>query len=267
MNYSLAHSSIGFYQVSKLLCIPVTLLIETVFGMRQQALSWLLVVGLGLIVCGMVLVTEQEIRVSTTGVVWALMAVVATSSAQIFFGPLKKGLGLDALQLMFHTAPWLSFGSFASIPLFEDTAQLLRYDFGNTALIYAVLVSCAVAVAFNAVNYVLLGLVSPMTYTVLGHAKTVLIVLAGYLFMDAAPPRPEALLGVTLAMAGVAVYSIEVHRQQQGTAMTQVSSAPAGKHGYNNTRSDNSHAENRPELNDRDSSLLTERDDADDLKV
>ncbi len=215
MNYNLAHSSIGFYQISKLFCIPVTLLIESMFNLRQQSLTCSLVVSLVLIVAGMCLVAEREVLVNSTGVTWAVLGVVATSSAQIFFGPLKKDLGLDSIQLLFHTSPWLSFGSFASIPLFERTHELLQYS--DQGVLLAIAVSCLLAVAFNVSNYVLLGLVTPMSYTVLSHVKTIAIIVLGSYLFDAAPTL-RVTAGVALAMLGVIWYSAEVHRQQVSAA-------------------------------------------------
>ncbi len=212
MNYSLAYSSIGFYQISKLFCIPVTLFIETLFGMRQQTLSVGLVFSLLLIIVGMCLVAEQEILLNTTGFIWAMLGVVATSTAQIFFGPLKKDLGLDSIQLLFHTSPWLAFGSFMSIPLFENTRSLA--DYSNGAVLPSIALSCIVAVAFNATNYVLLGLISPTSYNVLSHVKTVVIIGVGSYIFEAAPSR-RVLAGMSLAMLGVLCYSAEGQRQQQ----------------------------------------------------
>ena len=60
MNLNLAHNSVAFYQVSKLCCIPVTLFIESIFGMRKQQLTVMLVLSLLLIMGGMALVSEVK---------------------------------------------------------------------------------------------------------------------------------------------------------------------------------------------------------------
>lgn len=224
MNYSLAYSSIGFYQISKLFCIPVTLLIESMFGIRQQSLTILLIASLVLIILGMTLVVEQEILVNATGVVWAMLAVVATSSAQIFFGPLKKGLGLDSMQLLLHTSPWLAFGAFVSVPLLENTKAMLDFNLDAKYFVITLAVSCLISVAFNATNYVLLGLISPMSYTVLSHVKTVVIIVIGSYLFDSLPTQ-RVLIGICIAMVGVALYTFEQHRQSKDTSLSSINNS------------------------------------------
>lgn len=224
MNYSLAYSSIGFYQISKLFCIPVTLVIESLFGIRQQSLTILLIASLVLIILGMTLVVEQEILVNATGVVWAMLAVIATSSAQIFFGPLKKGLGLDSMQLLLHTSPWLAFGAFVSVPLLENTKAMLDFNLSAKYFFLTLAVSCLISVAFNATNYVLLGLISPMSYTVLSHVKTVVIIVIGSYLFESLPTR-RVLIGIGIAMVGVALYTFECHRQSKDPSLANVNNA------------------------------------------
>ena len=88
MNYNLAYNSIGFYQISKLFCIPTTLIIESIFGLRQQELTYQLLGSLIIILTGMCLVVEQEISIKSNGIIWTVAAVVTTSAAQIFFAQL-----------------------------------------------------------------------------------------------------------------------------------------------------------------------------------
>eukprot|EP01031_Cornospumella_fuschlensis_P044248 gene44248-54109_t len=145
MNYCLATSSIGFYQISKLACIPLTILLESVFGRRQQQLTCSLVFSLVLVVLGMVMVVRQEVVYSQIGLVWAAAGVVTTSAAQIFFAPLKRELDLDSLQLLFHTSPWLAFGSFLSVPIFGSVQELLDYSLDADVML-AVGLTCLIAV-------------------------------------------------------------------------------------------------------------------------
>lgn len=213
MNYCLAHSSVGFYQVSKLFCIPVTLLLETIFDLRQQDTTLILVVSLSLILVGMYFVVTEEIRFSTAGILWASLGIISTSATQCFFAPLKKGLGLDSLQLLFHTSPWLTFGSFISVPLFENTNRLLAYELDYT-VVCSIFLTCLIAVAFNASNYLVLSLISPLSYNIIGHLKTVTVITAGaYIFGSV--PSSKMILGMVLAMSGVLVYSTETCRTQQ----------------------------------------------------
>jgi drug/metabolite transporter (DMT)-like permease len=102
-------------------------------------------------------------------------------------------------------------GSFALVFLLEDTGRLLALPL-SPALMGLLAFSCAVAVAFNSTNYLLLGAVTPLTYNVIGHAKTILIVLLGYWFFDS-KPSARTVLGIAVAMVGVGGYTFEMHRE------------------------------------------------------
>jgi solute carrier family 35 protein E3 len=224
MNNCLATSSVGFYQVSKLGCIPVTLLLEAMLGLNRQTITLNLTASLVILVAGMILVVEQEVEYSEVGLLWAAAGVITISAAQIFFAPLQKELDLDPLQLLFHTSPWLTFGSFVLIPVLSNTEQLLDYAL-DVEVMQAVLITCATAVLFNISNYAVLGCISPLSYTVLGHMKTLLIVLTGSFFFNTWPTARMA-WGMLLAVLGVALYSIECdaqrHKQQQQKLQVQV---------------------------------------------
>jgi hypothetical protein len=152
MNFNLATNSVGFYQISKLACIPITLLLETILGRRQQQLTFKMVLSLLCIMFGMGLVAVNEISFNFEGFIWALCGVLCSSCAQIFFGPLQKDLNLDALQMLFHLSPILTLGSFATIPLFENTKELLNFQI-NKQVIIDIGISCCMAVLLNTSNY------------------------------------------------------------------------------------------------------------------
>jgi solute carrier family 35 protein E3 len=213
MNYCLSQSTVGFYQVAKLFCIPLTLFFETIFGLRQEALTVRMLVSLAVIVLGMLMVIREEISTNFTGFIWGVCGVITTALSQVFFGPLKKGLGLDAFQLLFHTSPWLTFGSFCMVPFFEKTDRLIAYDLSG-AVVFNVLLTCLVAVAFNISNYVVLAEISPLSYSIIGHLKTIVIIGVGsYLFQTL--PSTAMLLGMITAVVGVLLYTYEKEQQQK----------------------------------------------------
>jgi solute carrier family 35 protein E3 len=152
MNFNLATNSIGFYQISKLSCIPITLLLETITNRRQQNLTLQMGISLCLIMFGMCLVAVNEVSFNFKGSMWAVCGVLCTSFAQIYFGPLQKELNLNALQILFHLSPILAFGSFATIPLFENTKELLDFQIEKN-VVFDVLISCCMAVLLNISNY------------------------------------------------------------------------------------------------------------------
>lgn len=202
--------------MSKLMCIPSTLVIETIMNTRHQDLTPAMNLSLIMILGGVGLFALTEPKASThiLGYLWAILAVIATSLSNIFFGPLQRSLEMNPLQLMFHSSPLLTLGSFVIIPLFEDRNDLMDTKLtGN--LVQNIFCSCVAAVFLNISNYFVLSLTTPLTYLVLGHIKTIIILVLGFLFFDRTMPSSQVLVGVVIALLGVGLYSWENTRQQE----------------------------------------------------
>ena len=65
---------------------------------------------------------------------------------------------------------------------------------------------------FNFHFFTVLGWASPLTYQVLGHLKSIIILILGIIFYDVYP-SVKAVFGMVLAMIGVIIYT-EENRQQ-----------------------------------------------------
>ena len=161
---------------------------------------------------GMSFIVINELSLSGFGLIWASLAVIATSLAQVLFGPLQKDLGMNSIQLLFHTSPILTLGSYCLIPFFEDTKKLLNTDI-TSSLVAHILASSMMAVMLNVTNYFVLSITSPLTYQILNHCKTIMVILSGILFFDEYPST-RVTIGMSLVIVGVIIYS-EENRQQQ----------------------------------------------------
>lgn len=214
MNLNLAHNSVGFYQMSKLACIPFTLFVESVFNVRQQKLTVFMTLSLGLILVGVTIFAVYDLTLNFYGCIWAALAIVSTSLAQVFFAPLQRELKLNALQLLLHTSPILTFGSFASIPLFETWAEIIKTKI-TYHLVVLICVSCFCAFFLNVTNYLVLQSTSPVSYLVIGHVKTILVIILGGIVFDNAIFSFRVVVGIFVALVGVLLFSYENHRQQQ----------------------------------------------------
>ena len=82
MNLNLSHNSVGFYQLSKLACIPCTLLVQ--YLAYSQTISRRVMLTLIPITLGVGYATVYDLEINFLGFVFATAAVVATSFAQIF---------------------------------------------------------------------------------------------------------------------------------------------------------------------------------------
>lgn len=208
MNLNLKHNSVGFYQVSKMLCIPVCLLMESIFGLRKQHFTQEIIASLMLILTGMYLVVDSDVKFYTqTGLFYMTLGVIFTSIAQIWFAPLQRDLNLDSMQLLFHTSPWMAFLALAITPLCEDSTKLYEFEI-TRGIVLDIILSCCMAFLLNLSNYKVLELTSPLTYQILGHVKTISILLAGILFFDEKPPLRVS-IGIVLSVIGMVVYGHE----------------------------------------------------------
>ena len=141
-------------------------------------------------------------------------AVIATAMAQIFTNTYQKSLNCDALQLLYHTSPYIAVGMLIMCPMFDDLTALQKYQY-SWGCILRISFSCVLALGVNISNYLVLGKTSPLTYQVLGHLKTVLILILGFtVFNKTADIRNIS--GIGIAMIGVIAYT-EITRRQNST--------------------------------------------------
>jgi drug/metabolite transporter (DMT)-like permease len=212
MNKSLASNSVGFFQVSKLCCIPVTLALEQVLGLRHQVLDLEMIISLVLVIVGMVFVSVHDVSIQPIGLFWAVCSVLSTSLAQIYFGRMQKLAELDTPQLLFYTSPFLTVGAFASVPLFESTQDLFNTVL-TKHLTVDILSSCGVSFVLNLSNYYVLSWTTPLTYMMIGYLKTILIFAFGILFFDSLPSE-RVMCGMALTVVGMILYGNAKYRQQ-----------------------------------------------------
>lgn len=91
-----------------------------------------------------------------------------------------------------------------------------------------ILLSCLIAVSVNFSTFLVIGKTSPVTYQVLGHLKTCLVLAFGYTLLHD-PFTSRNIIGILIAIVGMGLYSYfcvnETKRKQVGdlSSMTQVS--------------------------------------------
>ena len=89
---------------------------------------------------------------------------------------------------------------FTLCPIFDDVKALMKYEYSPTclarignshsstpsfiSLFGSLAISCTFALGVNISNFLVLGKTSPLTYQVLGHLKTILILILGFAFFN-----------------------------------------------------------------------------------
>lgn len=172
---------------------------------------------------GMSMATVFDVTMNFIGTVFAGIAVAFTVSSQIFTNTYQKSLECNALQLLIHTSPIIAVGMLLLTFIFDNTSKLAAYHL-YPLVVRDILLSCVFALGVNISNYLVLGKTSPLTYQVLGHLKTVLILVLGFTLFNKETNRNE-LLGICLAMVGVVSYT-EVKRRMGTQRSTGAQSAP-----------------------------------------
>jgi solute carrier family 35 protein E3 len=207
-NLSLQYNSIGFYQVMKVMTTPTIVVIEAVF--YQKHLENRLKVALLPVCLGVVLTTTTDFRLNLTGTLIAIAGVLVTSLYQIWSGTLQRSLQLNALQLQYYTSPLSALFLTPFVPLLDNWRpnnpdSIFYYEFTIHRLV-VILATGILAFLVNVSIFMVIGRTSPVTYNVLGHAKTAVIIASDFLFFGR-PKDVRNMAGVVLTMVGVVWYT------------------------------------------------------------
>jgi solute carrier family 35 protein E3 len=225
MNLNLSHNSVGFYQLSKLACIPFTLLIQYIE--TRQAVPMNILLTLLPILFGVGYATVYDVSVNLYGTVIATLAVIATSVSQILTNKYQNqprrddDEKVDALQLLYLTSPMTAIGMLIMCPFFDDVTALANHEYTSPCAI-RIAITCVLALGVNITNYSVIGSTSPLTYQVLGHLKTILIIILGFVCFNKHADMRN-LIGITIAMGGVIAYT-ELKRRQSAPSQAISSS-------------------------------------------
>ncbi|GKU95178.1 hypothetical protein SLEP1_g8571 [Rubroshorea leprosula] len=206
MNVSLMWNSVGFYQIAKLSMIPVSCLLEVIFDKvrysRDTKLS-ILVVLVGVAVC-----TVTDVSVNFKGFLAAVIAVWSTALQQYYVHFLQRKHSLGSFDLLGHTAPvqaasLLLCGPFVDFWL--TNKGVYAYDYTIISVFFIVL-SCTIAVGTNLSQFICIGRFTAVSFQVLGHMKTILVLILGFTFFGKEGLNLHVVLGMVIAIVGMIWY-------------------------------------------------------------
>ena len=207
LNLSLGFNSVGFYQMTKLAIIPCTVAIQTVFYAKQ--FSGRVKAALGVLLGGVAVATVTDLELNTVGSVMSVCAVVTTCVSQIWTNTMQKTYGVSSTQLLHAASPYmaLTLGVF-SVPLdgFLVGGSPLYYEY-STAVVFVAAMTCAIAVAVNFSTFLVIGKCDAVTYQVLGHLKTMLVLMFGFFALDN-PVVAKNIMGIMIALFGMVAYGV-----------------------------------------------------------
>uniref|UniRef100_A0A0E0AA73 Sugar phosphate transporter domain-containing protein n=4 Tax=Oryza TaxID=4527 RepID=A0A0E0AA73_9ORYZ len=191
LNLSLGFNSIGFYQMTKLAIIPFTVLLETIFLKKRFSES--IKLSLLVLLLGVGIASVTDLKLNLLGSVLSGLAIATTCVGQI---------------LLYQSAPYQAAILFATGP-FVDQLLTNRSVFAHkytTPVLGFIMLSCLIAVSVNFSTFLVIGTTSPVTYQVLGHLKTCLVLSFGYILLHD-PFNARNILGILIAIFGMGLYS------------------------------------------------------------
>ena len=162
------------------------------------------------------LATVSDVQLNQLGLMYGFLAIATTAFAQLWVGSKQKEHSINALQMQYHTAPpqtalGLTVAVFAEGWFTASQPSPLNFEYNNS-VVSLIALSCVLAVAVNLCSFAIIGKMGPVTYQVVGHAKTCLTLSSGvFLFGEQMPM--QNLLGLVMAVAGVVYYGFVKHEE------------------------------------------------------
>ncbi|GMH41285.1 hypothetical protein BSKO_09195 [Bryopsis sp. KO-2023] len=214
LNLSLMINTVGLYQMAKLLVIPLVCLLEYLWFSRSFPPPVLCSVVT--VVAGVGAVTVTDLTLQRLGLCVALLSVLATGIMQTTCSSIQKKHGITSAALLLKAGlPMavilLMMGPIMDKLFTDDWVFSYQYTLPSTMLI---LFSCAVAVSVNLSSFLCLGRFSVVSYQVMGHTKTFLVLVGGVVYFHEALSVTQ-LLGMTVAVAGMVSYGVLVSKSKQ----------------------------------------------------
>jgi solute carrier family 35 protein E3 len=211
-NLSLKVNTVGFYQVMKIAVAPTVIMIEAIlFGKIPPVtiVASVLVVCLGIAIAT---VTDSQLITNISGLMVGVAATVTTALYQIWAGSKQKELKASSMQLLHQYTPQAAVMLAVLVPIFEpvglihrtpDTILGYNYTVGS---VLAIIISAGLGLLVSLSTFLVIGATSSLTYNVVGHLKTIIILSGGCFFFGDSMP-PNKLFGVGVAMLGIIWYT------------------------------------------------------------
>lgn len=207
-NLSLQHNSIGFYQVMKVMTTPTVVIIESL--LYQKYLQNTLKISLIPVCIGVIITTVTDFRLNFIGAGYAIAGVIVTSFYQIWSGTLQRSLNCNALQLQTYVSPLAAIFILPLVPIFDNWSPnhlksiwFYQFNFNNMSIISA---TGFFGFLVNISIFLVIGRSSPLSYNILGHCKTIVVLLSDYILFG----RPfdfKSSFGIVMTLAGVFWYT------------------------------------------------------------
>ena len=235
LNLSLGFNSVGFYQMTKLAIIPCTVGIQTAFYAKRFSRE--VKTSLAVLLLGVAVATVTDVRLNFLGAVVSLLAVATTCVSQIWTNTMQREHAVDSTQLLHAASPYmaailaaialpldvgLNGGGRASSTSTTDASD--ESGASTCAVVVVAAATCTIAVAVNFSTFLVIGKCDAVTYQVLGHLKTCLVLAFGFFALGDAIHLRNA-LGIGVALVGMGAYGAAEAAEKKKNAKSAKSAA------------------------------------------
>ena len=242
LNLSLGFNSVGFYQMTKLAIIPCTVFIQTAFYAKRFSRE--VKTSLAVLLLGVAVATVTDVRLNFLGAVVSLLAVATTCVSQIWTNTMQREHAVDSTQLLHAASPYMA-AILAAIALPLDvglngggrassssttnnayTSESGANGSSSRIVVVVAAATCVIAVAVNFSTFLVIGKCDAVTYQVLGHLKTCLVLAFGFFALGDAIHLRNA-LGIGVALVGMGAYGAAEAAEKKKNAKSAKSAAGA----------------------------------------
>ncbi len=203
-NISLLYNSVSFYQVTKIFCTPLIILIET--NVYRKTTDNRVKLSLVPVCIGICITVVTDMSINFRGSVYAFLAVLSNTMYTIYGKTKQNELGCNAMQIRIYQAAQSAIILMFFVPFLDDMGKLLEFDFTKVTSLFWILFSCFAAFTVNFSFFLLVGKTSPLTVTVVGYFKTCIVFVGGWLMFDQ-NLTVQNTVGIVITLLGVALYT------------------------------------------------------------
>lgn len=214
-NLSLFKNSVTVYQISKIICTPVIVLIE--YRMYRNPLPRLTIVALCIVCLGSILTVGSDTSLTPVGLLWCLLAILSNSFYTVWGKSMQVELHCTPMQLLSYQAPLSAVMLLFTFPVLDNAPELWEYSWTWTTF-WCIGLSCVFAFGVNFSFFVFVGKTSGLTVNVLGYLKTSLVLILSWIFNSAAV-NVSSVVGTLLTLLGLALYMVGKSRAQTRKAV------------------------------------------------
>ncbi|KAJ7554158.1 hypothetical protein O6H91_06G128700 [Diphasiastrum complanatum] len=137
---------------------------------------------------------------------------------------IQKKFKVSSTQLLYQSCPYQATTLFLAGPFLDGlltNQNVFAFNYTKNVLFFIIL-SCLISVSVNFSTFLVIGKTSPVTYQVLGHLKTCLVLTFGYVLLHD-PFSWHNIFGIGIAVVGMGLYSytciLESQQKQKETTL------------------------------------------------